>query len=228
MIYKIPALDTVAFEANLRSLISKNILILGFKSIRSLFGNVKTLLSSMTEFIFSIQCASKSPSSIIHFWFLSSAVLIVFIILDKIPYLKSLVWILIYLPYKSLLSIDLGFKSFVSVFTPYKSNALAKVRHVAVLPEPALPIMKTEWRISISSFNWTHFKINPGSFENLKVGGELSSSIPFAFLFSLTTSQASSTFFSKFISRLRSTSTLGNKSPIKPSNIGISSWTIFG
>ena len=143
--------------------------------------------------------------------------------LDKIPYLKSLVWILIYLPYKSLLSIDLGFKSFVSVFTPYKSKALANVLHVAVLPEPALPIMNTECLISISSFNWTHFNINPASFENLKVGGALSSSMLLAFLFSLTTSQASSTFFSKFISLLRSTSTLGNKSPIKPSKIGISS-----
>ena len=218
----------MAFEANLRSLISKNILILGFKSIRSLFGKVKTLLSSITEFIFSIQWASKSPSNIIHFWFLSSAVLIVFIILERIPYLKSLVWILIYLPYKSLLSIDLGFKSFVSVLTPYKSKALANVLHVAVLPEPAFPIMKTEWRISINSLSWTHLSINPASFENLKVGGELSSSIPLAFLFSLTTSQASSTFFSKFISLLRSTSTLGNKSPIKPSKIGISSWTILG
>ena len=185
------------------------------------------MLSSITEFIFSIQCASRSPSKIIHFWFLSSAVLIAFIIFDKIPYLKSLVWIFIYLPYKSLLSIDFGFKSFVSVFIPYKSKALAKVLHVAVFPDPAFPIINTEWRISISSFNWTHFKINPASFENLKVG-ELSSSIPFAIFFSFTTSHASSTFFSKFMSLLRSTSTLGNKSPIKPSKIGISSWTILG
>jgi len=64
--YRIPALDTVAGVANLRSLISKISFICPFSTIRSLEASVKSLLSSMTEFIDSIQFASRSPSRMIH------------------------------------------------------------------------------------------------------------------------------------------------------------------
>lgn len=65
-IKRIPALDTVAGVANLRSRISKSILMCGLSTIRSFEARVKILLSSMTEFIDSIQLASRSPSSTIH------------------------------------------------------------------------------------------------------------------------------------------------------------------
>ena len=68
----------------------------------------------MTKFIPSSQCASKSPFNKAHFISLYSAVIKAFSILDKISYFDPYLNINI-LPYKSLLSIDLGFKSFDSV-----------------------------------------------------------------------------------------------------------------
>mmetsp|Transcript_25091 Transcript_25091/g.29682 ORF Transcript_25091/g.29682 Transcript_25091/m.29682 type:complete len:207 (-) Transcript_25091:5748-6368(-) len=67
LIYKIPARLTVAGVAYFKSRISKIIFIFSFSGILSFEGNVKILLSSITEFIDSIQFASKSPSNIIHF-----------------------------------------------------------------------------------------------------------------------------------------------------------------
>ena len=70
-IYKIPALDTVAGDANFKSRISKIYFICGFKGILLLLAKVNNLLSSITLFIDSIQLVSKSPSKIIHFAFVS-------------------------------------------------------------------------------------------------------------------------------------------------------------
>jgi len=64
---KIPALETVAGVVNFKNLISKIIFMCGFKGILSFEASVKSLLSSMTELIDSIQFASKSPSRILHF-----------------------------------------------------------------------------------------------------------------------------------------------------------------
>ena len=52
--HNIPALDTVAGVANLKSLISNMSLICGLRGIRSLLANVSILLSSITLFILSI------------------------------------------------------------------------------------------------------------------------------------------------------------------------------
>ena len=59
----IPFLDTVAGEALSMLCTSKMILQLGAIGIRSPLAKVKVLLSSRTEFKFSIQMASTGPSS---------------------------------------------------------------------------------------------------------------------------------------------------------------------
>ena len=59
-----PFLDTVAGEALSMLCTSKMILQLGAMGIRSPLAKVKVLLSSRTEFKFSIQMASTGPSSI--------------------------------------------------------------------------------------------------------------------------------------------------------------------
>ena len=88
---RIPALDTVAGVANLKSLISKIILMCGLRTIRSFDARVRILLSSMTEFIDSIQFASKSPSNIIHLGLVSGIYDKLLIVFDNRPSFHSLV-----------------------------------------------------------------------------------------------------------------------------------------
>mmetsp|Transcript_24996 Transcript_24996/g.41821 ORF Transcript_24996/g.41821 Transcript_24996/m.41821 type:complete len:219 (+) Transcript_24996:5601-6257(+) len=64
--YKMPARVAVAGVANFRSRISKMSFMWGSKRMRSLDGSVSRRLSSMVEFMLSIQLASRSPSSRIH------------------------------------------------------------------------------------------------------------------------------------------------------------------
>ena len=64
--YIIPALETVAGEATDKSSTSKTKPTYDGKLIRSPFNKVKTLLSSSTVFILSIQRVSTGPSRIIH------------------------------------------------------------------------------------------------------------------------------------------------------------------
>ena len=61
-----PARDTVAGVAWRRSRISKIICMCGLSGMRSFDASVSIRLSSITEFIDSIQLASRSPSSMIH------------------------------------------------------------------------------------------------------------------------------------------------------------------
>ena len=63
LMYTIPFLDTVAGEALSMLWGSKIILQLGAMGILSPLAKVKVLLSSRTEFKFSIQIASTGPSS---------------------------------------------------------------------------------------------------------------------------------------------------------------------
>lgn len=64
----IPFLETVAGEALSILEGSKIILVLGFIGIRSPFARVSVLLSSRTEFKFSIHIASTGPSKTIHIY----------------------------------------------------------------------------------------------------------------------------------------------------------------
>ena len=61
-----PFRETVAGEALSMFAGSKIILVFGFIGIRSPLANVRVLLSSNTEFKFSIQIASTGPSNTIH------------------------------------------------------------------------------------------------------------------------------------------------------------------
>jgi hypothetical protein len=112
---RIPALDTVAGVANLKSLISKSILMCGLRTILSLEASVKILLSSMTEFIDSIQFASKSPSRTNHFGFVSYTYDNSLIVLERRPSFHSLVASKT-TPYNSLVLTTFGFKSTKVVF----------------------------------------------------------------------------------------------------------------
>ena len=58
---------TVAGDAYARSRISKMRRMCASTLMRSFEGRVSVLLSSMTEFMFSIQLASRSPSRMSHF-----------------------------------------------------------------------------------------------------------------------------------------------------------------
>lgn len=89
--YRIPALVAVAGVANLRFLISNTSLVWGSTLILSLEGKVSSLLSSMTEFIDSIQLASRSPSKMIHFGSSSCELAMSLIVLLRIPSFHSLV-----------------------------------------------------------------------------------------------------------------------------------------
>mmetsp|Transcript_33759 Transcript_33759/g.73785 ORF Transcript_33759/g.73785 Transcript_33759/m.73785 type:complete len:219 (-) Transcript_33759:815-1471(-) len=64
--YRMPARVAVAGVANFRSRISKMSFMCGSRRMRSLEGSVSRRLSSMVEFMLSIQLASRSPSSRIH------------------------------------------------------------------------------------------------------------------------------------------------------------------
>ena len=66
LMYKIPALDTVAGVAVLKLEISKINLISLVRAILSLLAKVSILLSSITVFRDSIHIGSISPSKIIH------------------------------------------------------------------------------------------------------------------------------------------------------------------
>jgi len=61
-----PARDTVAGDATAKSCTSKTSPTYGGSDIRSPFNRVKTLLSSSTVFILSIQRVSTGPSRIIQ------------------------------------------------------------------------------------------------------------------------------------------------------------------
>ena len=68
LMYTMPFLDTVAGEALSMLCTSKRILQFAAIGIRSPLASVNVLLSSNTEFKFSIQIASTGPSSISHTW----------------------------------------------------------------------------------------------------------------------------------------------------------------
>jgi len=157
--YKIPALDTVAGVAYTKSLISNSIFICYFNGILSLLARVKILLSSMTEFILSIQFASKSPSNTIHLGKMSVIYPRYLKVLLSRPSFHSRVAKL-FAPYNSSGVIDLGLISTIVVFLPTRSFALAKIFQVQLFPAPGGPITNTQCRISNNSHSYTTFRMN--------------------------------------------------------------------
>lgn len=87
--YVIPILDIVAGEALSTLSGSKQSLALAAITILSPFANVSVLLSSKTEFKFSIQTASTGPSNTIQqYWFEDSCDYVVVLIV----YIHLLYW----------------------------------------------------------------------------------------------------------------------------------------
>ena len=84
-----PARDTVAGVAKSRSRISNTMRMLLLSGMRSFDASVSMRLSSMTEFIDSIQFASRSPSSTIHLGSTSSICPSVRMIWDSTPSFHS-------------------------------------------------------------------------------------------------------------------------------------------
>ena len=88
----IPHLDTVAGEAYCKSPTSKSRAQCFWSRIRSPLARVRSLLSSMTEFMFSTHRASTSPSNRMYFLsFLSVGLLISRKMFDNNPSVQSLV-----------------------------------------------------------------------------------------------------------------------------------------
>mmetsp|Transcript_12959 Transcript_12959/g.30930 ORF Transcript_12959/g.30930 Transcript_12959/m.30930 type:complete len:246 (+) Transcript_12959:1511-2248(+) len=157
-----PARETVAGVAKLRSRISKIILMWGFRGMRSLEARVRILLSSITLFIDSIQFASKSPSRMIHLGLVSGMVPSDRIVLESSPSFHSRVAMLTH-PYSSSDVIDLGLMSTQVVFLPALSWLLPSIFHTDDLPAPAAPMTKTQWRICSSSSSWMILRTKSGS-----------------------------------------------------------------
>mmetsp|Transcript_13996 Transcript_13996/g.13519 ORF Transcript_13996/g.13519 Transcript_13996/m.13519 type:complete len:248 (-) Transcript_13996:622-1365(-) len=207
--YRIPALLTVAGVANLKSLISKINLMWGLRGTRSLDAKVSILLSSMTEFILSIQFASRSPSNMIHLGLSSGISPRSLITLLNNPSFHSLVAILMN-PYNSSVLTDLGLISTILVFSPRPFLASARVFHAWVLPAPGGPITNTQCLICNNSSNCTTFSLKTSS-----------GWFPMAtHAFATRSSRGSSTFLGGSIP--------GKRSLSRPKNTTSSSRTILG
>mmetsp|Transcript_18178 Transcript_18178/g.40328 ORF Transcript_18178/g.40328 Transcript_18178/m.40328 type:complete len:245 (-) Transcript_18178:372-1106(-) len=204
-----PALETVAGVANLRSLISNMRLMCALRGMRSLEARVSILLSSITLFIDSIQLASRSPSRMIHLGFSSGISPRSLIILESRPSFHSLVAMLIN-PYSSSVFTDLGLMSTHLVLSPLSVRASASVFQHCVLPAPGGPMMNTQCLISSSSSSCTTFRRKRSS-------GWLP-----------VFSQARATSSSSSGLTLRGGSMPGNRSPSSPKKTTSSSRTILG
>ena len=80
---------TVAGDAYARSRISKIIFMFISMRMRSLEASVSSRLSSITEFMFSIQLASRSPSRMTHFGLESGAFCMSRIVVESMPSFHS-------------------------------------------------------------------------------------------------------------------------------------------
>ena len=138
----IPFLDTVAGEASFKSSTSKTIFILSAKKIEDESSKHNFLLSSKSEFIFSIHKVSTGPSNISHFncclGFSHNSV----IFTCNNPFFHSLASVKN--PYSCFCSILLGFNIIESTllypFSTGKSDtACFKVNITLLLVIPALP-----------------------------------------------------------------------------------------
>ena len=162
--YIIPARDTVAGVACFKSAISKIKRMGLVTGIRSLDTRVNTLLSSITVLRDSIHSGSISPSKMIHLFFMFSLYLdklrdMFLIILDKIPSFQS---VLVNQPYNSLFLTALGLMTSWKTLLSIAAMAACKVFQTSDLPDPAGPMINTEWRIPNNSSNSTHLRMNPG------------------------------------------------------------------
>jgi len=162
--YRMPARETVAGVAKRRSRISKIMRMYGFSGMRSLEASVSMRLSSITEFMDSIQLASRSPSSMIHLGFSFSIWPRSRMILDSSPSFHSRVAMEMY-PYSSSVFTDLGLMSVKVVLLSGLRwlRAAISVRQHWDLPAAGGPITNTQCRMAASSSSCTTFSLNTSS-----------------------------------------------------------------
>mmetsp|Transcript_8984 Transcript_8984/g.26040 ORF Transcript_8984/g.26040 Transcript_8984/m.26040 type:complete len:329 (-) Transcript_8984:5037-6023(-) len=154
--YRMPARLTVAGVACFRSRISKIMRMCGFRGMRSLDARVRSRLSSMTEFMDSIQFASRSPSSMSHFGSSSGICDKSRKMEERSPSFQSRVAMLMY-PYRSCVGIVLGLMSLIVRKESRPATmrfAFARYFQLVDLKAPGGPMTKTQCRIWSSSSSW--------------------------------------------------------------------------
>mmetsp|Transcript_14536 Transcript_14536/g.44979 ORF Transcript_14536/g.44979 Transcript_14536/m.44979 type:complete len:250 (-) Transcript_14536:10-759(-) len=163
-----PARDTVAGDATLRSSTSKSRLIDEVSGIRSPLIKVRILLSSITLFIDSIHMASIGPSNSTHFssrLFDSAHALNM---VERIPSAHSKV-VRSYAPYSSVSVTDFGFMTY-EVTGTYSSRllrasevlAFANIFQAVLLPESVDPTSILQCLVNFESYSCPIFSIRNG------------------------------------------------------------------
>mmetsp|Transcript_30427 Transcript_30427/g.76191 ORF Transcript_30427/g.76191 Transcript_30427/m.76191 type:complete len:251 (+) Transcript_30427:6930-7682(+) len=151
-----PQRDTVAGEANCRSPTSKISLTWSTRRMRSPLGSVRSLLSSITEFIFSTHTASTSPSNTTYLHSslsggsgrLSSRK-----IFDSKPSVQSRVSGSS-VPYSSATVCALGLTMCSLVCRPILVCERASVLMITDFPPPVLPTTMVVCLVIIVSYSW--------------------------------------------------------------------------
>jgi len=121
------------------------------------------------------------------------------------PFFHSFAFV--YAPNNSLDVTAFGFKVSYSVSSPFSLKVYNIVFHTADFPQPVTPIIKTQWRTSRISFNYTTFVIKESSVVK-----------PILLLVH------SLTYEPNTASILTGGSNLGKRSPINLKKIYLSSW----
>mmetsp|Transcript_33746 Transcript_33746/g.73750 ORF Transcript_33746/g.73750 Transcript_33746/m.73750 type:complete len:202 (-) Transcript_33746:421-1026(-) len=157
--YTMPHREMVAGEAYCRSATSKSSLQWSVTRMRSELGSVSSLLSSITEFMFSTHTASTSPSSTIHLRSslsgLGSGLFTSRKMLLSSPSVQSRVSGSI-TPYSSATLCALGLSTYSLVVTPILVCERASVLMMTLLPPPVLPTTMVVCRVCIVSYSCTH------------------------------------------------------------------------
>ena len=162
--YRMPARLVVAGVACLRSRISKIMRMCDLSGMRSFEASVSILLSSITEFIDSIQLASRSPSRMIHLGFSSGIWPRSRMMTESSPSFHSRVcrWMW---PYRSSVGSTFGLRSTALTLLrgSLSPRALMSILVHADLPAPGGPITNTQWRIAMSSSSCVTLSVNDSS-----------------------------------------------------------------
>mmetsp|Transcript_75811 Transcript_75811/g.214813 ORF Transcript_75811/g.214813 Transcript_75811/m.214813 type:complete len:229 (-) Transcript_75811:351-1037(-) len=186
---------------------------LGVNGMRSLLTRVRTLLSSMTVFMDSIQVASMSPSSTSHLWTCEGlypliSLLMLRMITAMAPSFHSFVFDIV--PYSSSDVMAFGLTCSHTPSCPTAWQAfISDIQH-SVLPQPVGPMMKQQCRTCRMSSSPCTFWTKPGSACSLR--------------FRMMSAQT----FSNLRSWNGSGLMPGNRSWIRRRKIGMSCVVIFG
>mmetsp|Transcript_10268 Transcript_10268/g.34023 ORF Transcript_10268/g.34023 Transcript_10268/m.34023 type:complete len:332 (-) Transcript_10268:24-1019(-) len=155
--YTMPHRETVAGEAYWRSNTSNSMEQVGKLSLmRSPLGRVSSLLSSITEFMFSTHNASTSPSYTMYLRSSRPSATGLFMsrkMFESSPSVQSRV-AGSSTPYSSSMLMDFGLSTKSFVGSPRLLCARASVSSATVLPPPVGPTTMVVWRVIRVSYSW--------------------------------------------------------------------------